>query len=148
MLKEKINEDLKQALKDREKLEISTLRLLLSAIHNQEIEKRAGLSDDEVIKVLAGEKKKHQDSIEQFSTGNRPDLVEKEKAELAIITAYLPAALTEDELSRLIAEAIKESGASRAADFGKVMKLVMASTNGRADGGMVSQMVKAALNKT
>ncbi len=145
LLKGKIKVDLAKALKDREGESVSVLRLLLSDIHNQEIQKKRELSDDEVLGVLQGRVKKHQDSISQFAAGNRADLVEKERSELALIQAYLPEPLSGSELRALVKEIITEVQAAGAADFGKVMKALMPKVKGRAAGILVSQIVKEEL---
>src|SRR3989338_11416660 len=98
MLKERLAEDLKKALKDRDATAVSVLRMVLAALHNKEIEKQKPLTDDQVLSVLSSEQKKHKDSIEQFRSGNRADLVSREEAELRVVEAYLPAALNEDEV--------------------------------------------------
>lgn len=143
MLKKKINEDLKQALREKNASAVSTLRMLLAEIHNREIAKKGELSDEEAMKVLQQEKKKHQDSIAQFSAGERPDLVEKEKAELAVIESYLPEEMGDAELERLVREVIGEIKPAGPADFGKVMKEVLGRAKGAASGQRVSQIVKS-----
>ncbi|MDP3994028.1 MAG: GatB/YqeY domain-containing protein [Candidatus Doudnabacteria bacterium] len=148
MLKERLAEDLKKALKDRNPTAVSILRMVLASLHNKEIERKKSLADDEVLSILSSEQKKHKDSIEQFKSGNRADLVSKEEAELRIIEAYLPAALNEDELRVLVREAIAAVGARGKGDFGKVMKEIMARARGRAEGALVSKIVTEEINKT
>ena len=147
MLKEKIAEDLKAALKGRDQARVSVLRMLLSALHNKEIETRAALTDEQVLSVLVYEQKKHRDSIEQFKTGGRPDLAGKEEAELGVIESYLPEVMGEDELQVIVREVIAKIGAKGKEDFGKVMKEVMVKVRGRADGSAVSEIVSEKLPK-
>lgn len=147
MLKEKLESDLKQSLKAKDLVAVSTLRMLLAALKNKEIEKRGDLDDAEIVKVLAAEKKKHLDSIAQFETGGRADLVAKEKAEALVVERYLPAALPEAELRKLVGEAVSELSATTPKDFGAVMKLVMSRAGASADGSRVSALVKEFLNK-
>ena len=148
MLKERLAEDLKKALKDRDATVVSVLRMVLAALHNKEIEKQKPLTDDQVLSVLSSEQKKHKDSIEQFRSGNRADLVSREEAELRVVEAYLPAALNEDEVRALVREATAAIGTIGKEDFGKVMKQVMARARGRADGALVSKIVSEEINKT
>lgn len=150
MLLEKIKNDLKAALKEKDELVVSTLRFLLSAIHNKEIElkKRGKLSDEEVIGVIRKQVKEHQESIEAFQKGKREDLVEKEKKELAILNKYLPQQLSSKELKKIIKEVIGETGAVGEKDFGKVMGVVMGEVKGRAEGKTVAEVVKQQLSKT
>lgn len=142
MLKEKISSDLKEAQKNRDAEKVSALRMVLAAIHNQEIEKKRPASDEDVMAVLSSERKKHLDSIDQFTKGDRADLVEKERGELAIIKAYLPEELSEAELKKIVVAAVAETKSTKAADFGKVMKVVMSHARGRADGVIISKLVK------
>ncbi len=148
MLKAKIQEDLKVAQKKKDGLTISVLRMLLAEIHNREIQKRGEISEDEIISVLSGSMKKHQDSISQFQIGGRTDLVTKEEAEAKILKSYLPEPLGGEELERLTAEAIAGAKATGLQDFGKVMKELMPKIKGRVDGNKVSELVKEKLNKS
>lgn len=145
MLEEKIRTDLNSALKSREELKVSTLRMLLSSLNYLKIEKQTDLTDEDVISVLQKEVKKHNESIESFKKGNRQDLVDKETKELEILKTYLPAQLTQGEIEKFVAESISETGAKSQADFGLVMKSVMPKLRGRADGSLVSQLVKQKL---
>lgn len=147
MLKEKITTALRQALKDKNTSQVSTLRMLLAEIHNREIAKRGELSDAELTKVLVSEKKKRQDSISQFQAGGRSDLVTQEQAELEIIESYLPPEISDEELRRRVREAVEAVQAGGTSDFGKVMKEVMQQVGSQAPGARVSQMVKEELNK-
>lgn len=147
MLLEKIKTDLKTALKEKNEVTISTLRFLLAAIHNKEIElnKRGKLTDDEVTGVVRLQVKQHKESIEAYQKGKREDLVKKEKQELAILRKYLPQELPVKELEKIISQTIKEVGAKSPADFGKVMGAVMGKVKGRAEGKAVAETVKKLL---
>ena len=145
---EKIENDFKEVLKKRDKITISTLRMLKSAIHNKEIEKRGeALQEAELIRIVAKQVQQHKDSIEQFKKGKRQDLVEKETKELEILKRYLPEQLSADEITNVIKKIVKETGAKDKSDFGKVMKLAMAEFKGRADGKLVTQIAKANLGQ-
>lgn len=145
MKKNKIQSDLNQALKDKKKTEVSTLRLLLSEIHNQEIAKQAELTKEDIIKVVQKEVKKRNESIEAYQKGKRDDLVAKEKQELEILNKYLPQQMSSQELEAIIQSVIKETGASSISDFGKVMGAVMGRVKGQANGKAVSESVKKVL---
>lgn len=153
-LRARLDADLKEALKAGEKIRASAIRMLLTAVKTREVaedrrgDRRAPLSDPEVLQVIASACKQRRDSIEQFGAGGRQDLVEKETAELAILEAYLPRALTPEELRAAVAEAIRATGASSPRDMGKVMSHLMPEVAGRADGRLVSEMVREALGKT
>lgn len=146
MILEKIKSDLKESLREKDDLRVSTLRFLLSALHNREIEKRKDLTDEDVIAVLQKQTKERKESIEAFKKGGRDDLVQKEQAELEILNKYLPQQISEEELGKIIDEVIKESGATGPADFGKVMGGVMGRVKGRVDGSLVVEVVKKILN--
>lgn len=145
MLKEKIEQDLKVALKSQDKVKVSTLRLLLSEIKNKEIDNKGLLADEQVMKLLQSSIKRRQEAITQFQAGKRDDLVTKEQQELAVVQSYLPKQMTDDELNRLIESTIQTLGASGPADFGKVMKAVMTDAAGRADGSRIAALVKTKL---
>jgi uncharacterized protein YqeY len=163
LFKEKIAKDLKEALKGKKEVEISALRQLLAAILNKEKEKRAKLAkkkekikeeelakesqltDDEVIIVISSEIKKRKEAISEFEKGERQDLVEKEKAELEILKRYLPEQLSEQELKKLAREIIERTGASSPKDMGKVMGQLIPQVRGRAEGAVISKIVKELL---
>ena len=146
MIIDKVHEDLKAAMKAKDTLKLSALRMLKSAEKNAAIEKRKEHVDDpEFLKLIAKLVKQRRESIEQFKKGNRNDLVEKEEAEIKILSAYLPDAMGEAELDQIVASAIEELGAANKSDMGKVMKLVMSKTAGRADGSLISKKVAAKL---
>ncbi|MBN2452894.1 MAG: GatB/YqeY domain-containing protein [Candidatus Omnitrophica bacterium] len=139
---EKIESDMKAALKQGETVKLSTLRMLIAAIRQVQIDKNLKtIGDDITLPIIQRHIKQHKDSIEQFKTGNRQDLADKELAELKILEAYMPAQISEEELSALVKSAISESAAASKADIGKVMKLVMEKAKGRCDGKSVNQLV-------
>lgn len=144
-LKEKIEEDFKQAMRKKDALRVSCFRMMKAAIKNKEIEKRTPGDDPMVLGVLQTLAKQRKESIEQFKMGGRQDLVEKEEAELKLIESYLPKQMPEEELIRLIEESIQEAKAQGPKDMGKVMQLVMSKAQGRADGKIISQWVKKKL---
>ena len=141
----KIADDFKEALKTGKKSKLSVLRLIKSAMKNQEIEKRASLTDEDVYAILRSYVKRSRESIEQFSKAGRTELVEKEKEELSIVQGYLPEQLGENELRKIIKDIIEEAGASGPGDMGKVMKSVMAKVKGQADGRLVNAIVREML---
>jgi len=145
-LREQLDADIKKAMLAREADKLSALRMIKAAVRNKEIDAgHSTLDDAGMITVLNSLKKKGEDSVAQYKTGGREDLVSKEQAELAVIQAYLPQAMSADEVTAIIKAAITESGAAGAKDMGKVMKLVTPQTTGRADGKAVSEQVKALL---
>ena len=139
---DRLSEDLKESLKSRNSLKSSVIRLLKSSIKYREIEKKAPLSDDEIIEVIMSGIKQRRESVEQFSKGGRTDLVQKESNEIEIMQVYLPQPLTEEELVDEVKSVIKEVGATSAKDMGKVMKALMPRIKGRAEGTKVSSIVK------
>ncbi|HXY53815.1 MAG TPA: GatB/YqeY domain-containing protein [Nitrospirota bacterium] len=144
-LREKIEDDTRQALKSGAKDKVSTLRMLNAALKNKQIDKRRSLTTEEVIETVRSLIKQRKDSIEQFTKGGRQDLVDKETAEVAILEAYLPKQLAGEELEAMIRDAIAQTGAQSARDMGKVMKALIPMVGGRADGKLVSELVKNAL---
>jgi len=153
---ERIEQDLKAAMKSKEANRLSTLRMMKTAIRNREIEKRAtladaslteaSLTDEEALKVLQSLVKQRRDSIEQYQQAGRTELAEKEAAEIKVIEVYLPAALDEAAIAKIVEETIAETGASSAKEMGNVMKAVMAKLVGQTvDGKVVSQLVRAKL---
>ena len=145
-LKQRINDDVKAAMRAREKERLGVLRLILAAIKQKEVDERTELDDVQVLAVLEKLSKQHRDSIEQFEKAGRNDLAEKERFELGLVRSYLPQQLGEEELAGLITKAIAEAGASSVRDIGKVMALLKPGVQGRADMGRVSSLVKAKLN--
>lgn len=146
MLQSQISTDLKQAMKNKDALTVSVLRMLSASFNNEAInlmKKEEGLNEEEAVKVLKREVKKRKDSIEQYKTGGREDLADNEAKELTILEKYLPAEMSEDEIRRIVESVVAEMGSSVApSQFGVVMKAVMAKTSGMADGGVVSKLVK------
>jgi uncharacterized protein len=145
-LKETIVTDMTAAMKASDKARTSTLRMVKAALQNREIEKGGALDDDELMKLLRSLVKQRRDSIEQYEKGGRQDLVDKEKAEVVVIEAYLPQAASQDEIDQAVAAAIAETGAASMKDMGKVMKAAQAGLAGKnADGHALSEIVKAKL---
>jgi uncharacterized protein YqeY len=144
-LKERINEDMKTAMRGGQKERLATVRLIMAAIKQREVDERIMLDDTQVLAVLDKMLKQRRESITQFEAGGRADLVAKENAEFAIISAYLPAQLSAAELDTLIQAAIAESGAASIKDMGKVMGLIKSKAQGRADMAAVGARIKARL---
>jgi uncharacterized protein YqeY len=146
-LKDTLQHDLTEAMRSRDELVTSTIRLCLSAITNEEVSGKEArvLNEAEVIQVLSREAKKRRESAQAFADANRPDRAERENSEGEVISRYLPTPLSDTELASLIADAIKESGAAGPAGLGLVMKLLSPKIAGRADGAAVSSAVRAAL---
>jgi uncharacterized protein YqeY len=147
-LKEKLQNDLTEAMRARDEVRSSTIRMVLTAIKNEEVSGKEArdLSDAEVITVLSREAKKRREAAEAFEQAGAADRAANEKAEGVIIAEYLPAQLSESEIKELIAAAITETGATGPQQMGQVMKLIQPKIAGRADGGVVSSLVKAALS--
>jgi uncharacterized protein YqeY len=143
---ERIDSDLKAGMKAKNERVVSVLRMLRAALKNVAIDKGKDLDEEDVIAVLGSEAKKLRDALQQFKDGGRADLVEQNEQELAVISAYLPAQLSDDELKAIVAAKKAETGAGSPQDFGKLMGVVMAATKGQAEGNRVSAMVKAALS--
>ena len=144
-LKAKLTDDMKTAMKGGEKDRLATIRLINAAIKQREVDERIVLDDAQVLAVLEKMLKQRRDSITQFEAANRTDLADKEKAEVAVIQAYMPAQMTPAEVDAAIAAAIAESGATGPKDMGKVMGLVKPKVAGRTDMGKLSERVKARL---
>jgi len=144
-LRERIEADTKGALKAGAKEKVSTLRMLNAALKNKQIDKRRPLNEEEVIETTRSLIKQRKDSIEQFAKGGRQDLVDKETAEVLVLEAYLPAQLSREELELMVRDAVAQTGAQGARDMGKVMKALIPLVGGRADGKLVSELVKNAL---
>ncbi len=144
-LKARITEDMKVAMKARETARLGAIRLLLAAIKQKEVDERCELDDGQVIAVIEKMLKQRKDSIAQYEAAGRQDLADAEKAEVAVLSAYMPQGMGADELAAVVAKAIADSGAKAPADMGKVMALVKPQVAGRADMGEVSKLVKAKL---
>ena len=144
-LRDKITEDMKNAMRAGEKERLGHIRMLQAAIKQREVDERITLDDAQVLAVIEKMIKQRKESIAQFEQGGRADLAAKEKAEIELLQAYLPAQLSEAEVDALIKEAIAATGAASVKDMGKVMGAVKAKAGGRADMGAVSARIKAAL---
>lgn len=144
----KIQEDLKQAQLARDEIKVSTLRLLLSEVKNAEISKGSSaeeLSDEEIVTIVGSEVKKRKEAASGFRSGGREEQAQKEEIELKILEAYLPAQLSNEQLTKIVEEAISEIGAKSIVDMGRVMGVVMGKVRGQADGTVVSEVVKTKL---
>jgi uncharacterized protein YqeY len=148
-LKEKLQSDLTDAIRSRAEVKSGTIRMLLAAITTEEVSGKTArvLKDDEIITVLSREAKKRREAVEAYVAAKRDDLADKERAEGEVISQYLPAQLSEDEIKKMIADAISETGAAGPAGMGLVMKVLSPKIAGKADGGVVSGLVKAALGQ-
>ena len=147
-LKEKITEDMKNAMRDKEAARLATIRLLTSAIKQKEVDERIEVNDEQVLGIIEKMIKQRKDSITQFEAGGRQDLADIEKSELAILSTYMPAALSEAEVQAEVQAAVAASGATGPQDMGKVMAILKPKLAGRADMTAVSAIVKAALVKS
>lgn len=146
MILERIEEEFKNALKQKDEIVVSSLRNLKAEIKNTEIDKRKTLTDEEVLQVVAKKIKQHKDSIESFKAGSRDDLVAIEQQQMEVLQKYLPKPLSEDEARELVKSVVKELNAT-ASDFGRVMKEVMVKAKGAVDGKLASEIVKDELSK-
>jgi len=145
-LKDRITEDMKTAMRAGEKERLATIRLILSAVKQREVDERIQLDDTQVLAAIEKMIKQRKEAITQFEAGGRADLVAKETAEIAILQTYLPAQLSDAEVDALIAEAVASTGAASIKDMGKVMAAVKAKAQGRADMGAVSARIKQKLS--
>lgn len=149
MLKQKLQEELKQSMLAKDALRTSVLRMLLSALNYYEIQKGGAgyeATDEDVLAVIAKEAKQRKDSIEEFNKANRPELVEKEEKELEMLQVYLPQQMSEEQIREIVKQTISEIGAATAADIGKVMGALMPKVKGKADGSLVSRIVRESLS--
>jgi len=144
-LADRLQEDLHRALRAGDSLRVSTIRLARAAIHNASIERGRALTDAEIEEIITREMKRRREAIEAFGKGGRDDLVQKETLELAILSEYLPPQLSEADLRAIVAEAVAQVSAAGPQDMGRVMGAVMPKVKGRADGGLVSRLVREAL---
>ena len=145
-LKEKLSEDMKAAMRAKESDKLATIRLINAAIKQREVDERIELGDDQVLSVIEKMIKQRKDSITQFEAGGRQDLADKEKAEIVVLAAYMPAQMSDAEVQAEVAAAVAQSGASGPQDMGKVMAVLKPKLAGRADMTAVSGLVKAALS--
>jgi uncharacterized protein YqeY len=144
-LKERITDDMKAAMRSGEKERLAAIRMITAAIKQREVDERISLDDGQVLSVLEKMIKQRKESVAQFAAGNRPDLVAKESAEMALLQTYLPAAMSETEIDALVRESIAATGAASIKDMGKVMNLVKSKAQGRADMAAVGAKIKAKL---
>ena len=145
-LKSEIQDSMKAAMKSGDRVSLSSLRLLWSALHNEEIKERRELSPEEIIKIVSTLCKQGQEAIEYFRKGERNDLLEKEEADLEVLRRFLPQALSEEELRALIRGSIEEVGAKGVQDLGKVMKSIMPKVTGRTEGKRVNELAREILS--
>ncbi len=146
-LQDKLNEDMKAAMKKGDKLRLETIRMVRAQMKDAQIAKMAALSPEDELGILQNAAKKRREAIEMYKKGGRDDLLEKEMAELAILGDYLPKAMTQAEVLAIIDATIQETNAKTASDFGKVMGKVVQQTKGRADGKVVQQLVRERLGQ-
>jgi uncharacterized protein YqeY len=144
-LKEQITEDMKNAMRAKEAGRLATIRLILAEIKRKEVDEQISVSDEQTVAIIEKMIKQRKDSITQFEAGGRPDLADIEKAELVVLSAYMPAGLSDEEIAAEVAAAVAASGAAGPQDMGKVMGIVKPKLAGRADMTVVSALVKKAL---
>ena len=145
-LAERLLEEMKAAMKSNDKVRLSTIRMIRSAVKNREIDLRKPLDEEEIQRVIQGMIRKGEESLEQFRLGGRMDLVEKEGNEIQILKSYLPESMTREALVIVIDQAIKETESTSIRDLGKVMKSVISKVQGKADGKLINQLVKDRLS--
>lgn len=146
MILDHLNQELKQAMKDKDTLKLSVIRMLKSSLKNEEINLGRPLSEDEEISILSRELKMRQDSLQEFEKAGRTDLAEKTRQEIEIVTSYMPAQLSVEELREIVRDAVAATGATSKKDMGKVMGIVIPKVKGRADGKLVNQLVSELLS--
>lgn len=139
---DQLNQDMKAAMKAKDKESLQTIRMLKSALQNEQLKNQTELSEDEELTVLSREKKQRNDSLAEFKSAGRDDLVSKTERELEIVNKYLPAQLTEEEIIEIVRQTVQDTNASSMQDMGKVMGAVMPKVKGKADGGLVNRIVK------
>jgi hypothetical protein len=145
-LSQQLNEAMKEAMRAKDSLRLNTIRQIRTAVKNREIDERRELDDEGIIGVISTLVKQRKESAQLYREGDRPELAEKEEQEMAVLQEFLPAQLSEDEIRCIVEEAVAETGAASMKDMGKVMKIVTGRTLGRADGRLVSELVKARLS--
>ena len=141
-LKERLMNDMKEAMKEKQQLRKSVITMARSAVKQVEIDSRVELDDEGVIEILTKQVKQKRDAIEEFAKGQREDLVDEAKAEIDILMEYLPQQLTEEEITKIVSQVVDQVGANSAKDMGKVMSALMPKVKGRADGKLVNQVVR------
>lgn len=142
---ERLNQDMKQAMKDKAALKLSVIRMVKAAIKNEEINKGSQLSEDEALTILTRELKQRRDSLQEFEKAGRDDLASKTREEIDVLISYLPAQLSEDEIRQIVREAISATGAASKKEMGKVMGAIMPKVKGKADGTLVQKIVSEEL---
>lgn len=145
-LLERLNNDMKQAMKNKEKDKLSVIRMLKSSLQNEELKKREALTDDEELTVLSRELKQRKDSLQEFENAGRIDLVDKVRTEIDYVEAYMPEQLSEEEISEIVKNTIEEVKASSKTDMGRVMGALMPKVKGKADGSLVNKLVQQHLS--
>lgn len=145
-LLERLNNDMKQAMKNKEKDKLSVIRMLKSSLQNEELKKREALTDDEELTVLSRELKQRKDSLQEFENAGRIDLVDKVRTEIDYVEAYMPEQLSEEEISQIVKNTIEEVKASSKTDMGRVMGALMPKIKGKADGSLVNKLVQQHLS--
>ena len=141
-LKEKLQEDLKSSMKNKDTIKKSVVTLIRSAIKQHEVDNRVELADDAIIDIISKQLKQRKDSLAEFEKANRDDLVEETKSEIQVLEGYLPQQLSEEELEKIVIETIAEVGATSMKDMGKIMATIKPKTAGRADGRKINELVK------
>jgi uncharacterized protein YqeY len=144
-LSERLNDDMKQAMKNQDKFKLTTIRMIRASVKNAEIDLKRPLEDSEVLDILSREIKQRKDSLQEFNKAGREDLAKDVAAEIDIIGVYLPEQLTEEEIKSIVLQTIQETGASSKAEMGKVMSALMPKVKGRADGKLVNTIVQQSL---
>lgn len=144
-LKQKLQEDLKTSMKNKDTLRKSVITLIRSSIKQVEVDKRIELNDDDVIDIISKQLKQRNDSLEQFLDAGREDLVEETRSEIEVLKEYLPQQLSEEELNEIVKQTISEVGATSMKDMGKIMSVIKPKVKGRADGKLINELVKANL---
>jgi uncharacterized protein YqeY len=145
-LLERLNNDMKQAMKNKEKDKLSVIRMLKASIQNEALKLRQDLTDDEELTVLSRELKQRKDSLQEFENAGRSDLVDKVRTELVYVEAYMPEQLSEEEISNIVKQTIEEVNATSKADMGRVMGALMPKVKGKADGSLVNKLVQQHLS--
>ncbi|RBP94091.1 hypothetical protein DFO70_105335 [Cytobacillus firmus] len=145
-LLERLNEDMKQAMRNKEKEKLTVIRMIKASLQNEAIKLGEDLNEEQELTVLSREVKQRKDSLHEFEKAGREDLVEKIRTELQYVELYMPKQLSEDEVSKIVAETVAETGASSKADMGKVMAAIMPKVKGKADGSLVNKLVQQHLS--
>lgn len=145
-LLERLNADMKQAMKDKDKTKLSVIRMIKSALQNEQIKSGKELTEDEVLSVLNRERKQRKDSLQEFIKAGRDDLVAAVEAELEVLATYMPEQLSEEELKKIVQQVIAETGATSKKEMGKVMSAIMPRVKGKADGALVNKLVQELLS--